>query len=254
MSVTAARLANDCAQGKPALVYRLLGNWHSRPMDEAEIRLENVKALIARRFEGVRAAFAKAVGRDDAQIWQLLNRERNIGERLARDFEKKLGLPRKSLDEAPGIGEAAAPPYSTRAVPVVGTAQLGDNGHYAELEYPAGHGDGYLAYPTRDPNAYAVRVRGDSMRPRIKPGEFVVCEPSVQPMPGDEVLVRAKDGRVMVKVFDFRRDGMVQLSSVNEGHPRITIEETEVERIHYVAAIVKRSLFSPEPPRSEKTK
>src|SRR5690606_9028328 len=120
-------------------------------------------------------------------------------------------------------------------IPVVGTAQLGDNGHFVEMEYPVGHGDGYIDLPTNDPSAYAVRCRGDSMAPRIQHGEFVIVEPGVEVQPGDEVLVKAKDGRVMVKKYLYRRDGRVHLVSVNDAHPSINIEERDIEAMHYVS-------------------
>lgn len=131
-----------------------------------------------------------------------------------------------------------------QAVPVVGTAQLGDNGFWSELEYPAGHGDGFVRYPTRDSNAYALRVKGDSMRPRIKPGEFVIVEPHAPIEPGHEVLVKTHDGRVMVKVLNFRRNGIIELASINEDHKPITIEENAVELIHSVAGIAKEALYT----------
>lgn len=135
---------------------------------------------------------------------------------------------------------------AARAVPVVGTAQLGDNGHYVELEYPAGTGDGTVLAVTSDTNAYAVRCRGDSMQPRLQHGEFAVCEPNHEVSPGDEVLVRAHDGRVMIKRLRYQRDGRVYLDSINDGaHPPVILELAEIAAMHYVAAIVKRAYFRP---------
>lgn len=219
-------------------------------MSTNDARRNNVRRLIQDRFDGITAAFARAIDRDDAQVWQFLN-QRPIGEKLARDIEAKLGLEANALDHEqtrPAFArrldaqEPVAVAYG-RSVPVVGTAQLGDDGHYEALDYPTGHGDGFVTYPTRDANAYALRVKGDSMRPRIKPGEFVLIEPNTTPEPGDEVLVKTTDGRAMVKVLDFRRNGVVQLSSINEEHRPITLEESQVERLHYVAAILKATLY-----------
>ncbi|MGZ4954122.1 MAG: S24 family peptidase [Methylobacter sp.] len=130
-----------------------------------------------------------------------------------------------------------------RLVPVVGTAQLGDNGHWYELGYPVGHGDGAIDYPTRDRNAYALRCVGDSMKPRIKDGEFVIVEPNSEPIPGDEVLLRSVDGRVMVKTFLYIRDNRVHLMSINEAHPPQSFALEEVDKIHYISAIVKKALW-----------
>lgn len=130
-----------------------------------------------------------------------------------------------------------------RRIPVVGTAQLGDDGFWAELEYPVGHGDGYLDFPSRDKDAYGVRCKGDSMLPRIKDGEFVVVEPNRKVEHGDEVLVKAKDGRVMVKIYLYNAQGRIHLMSTNSTHAPIAIDADKVERMHYVAAIVKQSMW-----------
>lgn len=147
---------------------------------------------------------------------------------------------------APAVAEPHAI-YLTKpihaGVPVVGTAKLGDNGHFCELEFPVGHGDGRIDWPSRDPNAYAVRCKGDSMKPRIRHGEYVIVEPNHAVIPGDEVLVKARDGRVMVKQLAYIREGMVYLDSVNEAHGRISLASEEVDALHYVAGIARGAMW-----------
>src|SRR5690606_4880837 len=58
-------------------------------------------------------------------------------------------------------------------LPLVGEVKGGPDGFLEELHYPVGHGEGTVEYPTADPVAYALRVRGDSMHPRYRAGEFV---------------------------------------------------------------------------------
>lgn len=166
---------------------------------------------------------------------------------------KRLGVNSEWL--ASGKGERLAPPAvaaenaiyrirpSVPGVPVVGTAKLGDAGLFCELEYPVGHGDGRIDWPSRDPNAYALRCKGDSMKPSIRHGEFVIVEPNHPVVPGDEVLVKSKDGRVMVKQLAYVRDGMVYLDSVNETHPRISIPQEDLEAFHYVAGIARGAMW-----------
>jgi SOS-response transcriptional repressor LexA len=128
-------------------------------------------------------------------------------------------------------------------VPIVGAVQGGDNGFLTEIDYPTGYGDGHLTYPAKDNNTYALKVKGDSMRPRIKNNEFIIIEPNHQPQPGDDVIVCTRDGRKMVKELLYIRDGEVTLRSVNNDHNDITLKLTEVEKLHYVAAIVPRGAF-----------
>ncbi|WP_454056063.1 S24 family peptidase [Cupriavidus sp. Marseille-Q8015] len=160
---------------------------------------------------------------------------------------KLTGLIEPELDE-PSLpfDTVRIPQESFKRIPVRGMAQLGDNGHFVDVEYPVGHGDGYVVFPTRDPHAYALRCNGESMRPRVKHNEFVVVEPSTQIQNGDEVLVKSQDGRVMVKELAYVRDGMVHLSSVNEKHGMLRIPQDQIERMHFVAGIVKRSAWHPD--------
>lgn len=61
------------------------------------------------------------------------------------------------------------------------------------------------------------------MAPRIQHGEYVVAEPNTEAQPGDEVLVKASDGGVMVRKFLYRRDGRIYLASVNAAHQPVAI-------------------------------
>lgn len=176
---------------------------------------------------------------DPAHVSQLLGGHRQFGEKAARAMEERAGLESGYFDRLTGAVTVEA----TGGVPVVGTAQLGDDGYWLELEYPTGQGEGFVRYPMKDPNTYALRVKGDSMRPRIKPGEFVVIEPNHSVVAGEEVMVQTKDGRSMVKILAWRRGGTVELHSINEDHRPITIEEGNIAKMHYVGAIVKPSWY-----------
>lgn len=135
--------------------------------------------------------------------------------------------------------------FAGRPNPVVGYVMGGDRGYYDELAYSTGHGDGAVLYPTQDKNTYALRVRGTSMEPRIHPGEYVVVMPNHTVKTNDEVVVRTKDGRVMVKKLGARRNGVIELKSINESgeHPIIKVDESNVERLHYVGGIAKDDLY-----------
>lgn len=158
---------------------------------------------------------------------------------LARVGKKKAEIQHNDEYRPKSLGQR-------KALAVVGMAQLGDNGFWADIEYPVGHGDGYIDWPTTDPDAYAIECSGDSMRPRIKHGEFVIVEPNHPIQPGEEVLVKSKDGRVMVKELAYKAAGRYTLLSVNETHGKITLAEEDIDKIHYVAGIAKKSMWRPD--------
>jgi len=129
---------------------------------------------------------------------------------------------------------------SGRYVPIVGSGQGGPDGYISIDDFPPGQGDGEIYTFSQDRNAYAIRVRGDSMRPRIKSGEFIVAEPGVEAQPGDDVVVKLKNEKAMVKELLWMVDGEVCLGSINSAIPPITLLQEEILSIHRVAAIVPR--------------
>lgn len=226
----------------------------------SEIRQHNFQ-IIADRFTSQRA-LADALDTTPGYVNQLLTGHRGIGEKAARKIEEKLKLNHLMLDDISALNILASNGNNYRAqvheynaehapelgmcrkIPVVGMAQLGDNGHWCEIDYPTGHGDGYIGYPSKDDHAYALRCIGDSMKPRIKNGEFVIIEPNTEAISGDEVLVRSIDGRVMVKTLLYKRDGHVYLQSINEAYPSISLSMENISIIHPIVAIVKSVLWN----------
>lgn len=124
-------------------------------------------------------------------------------------------------------------------VKVVGEAFLGIDGAVDMIEAL----EGWVQIYSDDKDAYALKVKGDSMWPRIQSGEYVVVEPNTVVRSGDEVFVRTVEGKNMVKILNKTRDGSYQFTSVNNTHPPITVDPREVEKMHYVAAIVKPTKF-----------
>lgn len=132
-----------------------------------------------------------------------------------------------------------------RRVPIVGTARMGDEGFYEEISFAPGAGDGHIDMATTDPNAYGLRVRGDSMAPAIRDGWYVLVEPNGRPNVGEYVLLKLKDGQRMVKELLFQRTQSIEIMSVN-GEQRRTIYRDELEAIQPVAAVVSPSKWMPD--------
>jgi len=215
----------------------------------------NIAYLIAK--QGINpTALAKATGVQQPTIHRILKGESDdprtaTVQPLADYFGVSVEFMRTADAEAFDHGKLPEP-YEVEAapnlrrfknVPIVGTVEGGPDGYLEELGHPVGHGDGLIKYPAKDQNTYALRVRGESMRPRIKSGEFIVVEPNTEPNPGDDVVVICHDGRKMVKELLYTRDGEVTLGSINNGFKPISLQLQDIQAIHYVAAIVPRGAF-----------
>lgn len=136
--------------------------------------------------------------------------------------------------------EPAGKPRSVRLVKIKGYAKLGENGYYEELDC-----DGWVESYSPDPDAYGLRVKGDSMFPAIRNGSVVVIEPGGQIVPGEYVAIALRDGQKMVKELIFDRAEEIVVESVN-GNGRRTIARQEIMTIHPVAAVVSPSKWRPE--------
>ena len=215
-------------------------------MSIQQTRRTSLRRIIDQRFDGNVSRFAQSAGKAQSQIADMLDGRKAFGERVARTIESNLHLPVGYLDLGYDLAVAEVRSdhrlkITASRVPVMGTAQIDAEGHWLGLEHPAGARGGYLDVPSTDQNAYAVRVIGDALSPRIRSGEFILCEPGHPYAPGDEVLIELKDGRSMVQEFLYERDGSVTLHSINDGKGRLTVQVDEIAKIHFIGAIVKSS-------------
>lgn len=86
-------------------------------------------------------------------------------------------------------------------------------------------------YDVRDPRAYAVRVRGDSMVPRYRPGEVLVVSPNTAVEDGDEVYVALLSGERLLKVARRSPGGWI-LESENRAYPARFVKKGEIGTMH----------------------
>lgn len=180
--------------------------------------------------------------KEKSYISQLMSGKSSFGEKAARRLERDYGMPPRFLDsneelQSDEIEFVGFVPNGM--VKVVGEAFLGIDGAVDMIEAL----EGWVQIYSDDKDAYALKVKGDSMWPRIQSGEYVVVEPNTVVRSGDEVFVRTVEGKNMVKILNKTRDGSYQFTSVNNTHPPITVDPREVEKMHYVAAIVKPTKF-----------
>ncbi|HHN8367608.1 TPA: S24 family peptidase [Morganella morganii] len=180
--------------------------------------------------------------KEKSYISQLMSGKSSFGEKAARRLERDYGMPPGFLDS----NEELQPDeiefvgfIPNGMVKVVGEAFLGIDGAVDMIEAL----EGWIQIYSDDKDVYALKVKGDSMWPRIQSGEYVVVEPNTVVRSGDEVFVRTVEGKNMVKILNKTRDGSYQFTSVNNTHPPITVDPREVEKMHYVAAIVKPTKF-----------
>jgi phage repressor protein C with HTH and peptisase S24 domain len=134
---------------------------------------------------------------------------------------------------------------SRQTIPVVGRVQAGTDGLLHIDDFSADHPDGFLDWYATCEDAYALRIRGESMSPRYLPGEFVGVDPCGEAQPSDEVIVLLKDGRRLIKRLLWVRDDQACFESVNKDHPNIIIDCAEIDGMHLVLGHIPKIVFRP---------
>jgi phage repressor protein C with HTH and peptisase S24 domain len=124
---------------------------------------------------------------------------------------------------------------TTRSVPLIGFAEAGTGGYFDDGGFPVGKGWDEVAFPgVNDDHAYALEISGDSMLPTYRDGDVIVVSPVEPVRRGDRVVLKTKNGEVMVKELKRQTTKQVDLKSLNADHPDRTLAFDEVAWIQRI--------------------
>jgi repressor LexA len=107
---------------------------------------------------------------------------------------------------------------SGQLVPIINRASAKYPADFDTMNYPIGSAEDYVRCPDlHDPNAFAVRVIGDSMTPAFTEGDIVIFSPAADVQNGDDCFVRFSHPHesTFKRVF-FETEGKVRLQPRNE--------------------------------------
>ena len=125
---------------------------------------------------------------------------------------------------------------TVQAVPLLGFAEAGSGGYFDDGGFPVGKGWDEVGLPSvNDEHAYALEISGDSMKPTYRDGDVIVVSPGAPIRRGDRVVVKTKDGEVMVKELRRRTQKVIELQSLNPAHADRSLLTADVE---WIARIV----------------
>jgi SOS-response transcriptional repressor LexA len=172
-------------------------------MKNQDMRRDKLKDLIQNRFDGKQSAFASAIGKSPSQVNQWLAMRRPIGEKVARDIELALSLPRGWLD---GDSEAepsnVVPTSPEQSVPLLAWVRAGTWGEIDDHDpQTSARVPVWQSKPSR--YAFALTVDGDSMESAhgqsFPSGCTIIVDPERSPKAGDYVI--AKDTETQEATF-----------------------------------------------------
>lgn len=147
------------------------------------------------------------------------------GENLMR-LSSVLGMSPLSLVDGPSddVKDVAPPDYiPVRKVPLIAWVAAGNWCDSPDNHQP-GDAEEWLdcPFPFSD-SAFCLAVVGDSMWPEYREGEYILVDPALDAVHGDDVVAREPDGKHTFKRLQITPEG-TYLLALNPDHPNRKIE------------------------------
>ena len=240
LKLTLDEVSSRVSFSKPYLSTIETGKVKNPPSDELLLRLEKLlefdKGLLLhiahmeRMPSDIREGYESAEAEN--QRWRQFIK--NLVHKKNDSAELGELLAKSKLDTEKGLSVLA----SGRLVPVINRVSAGYPTDFNDLDYPVGVADDYVRCPDlHDPNAFAVRVVGDSMEPKFTEGDIVVFSPTAEVHNGDDCFVRFEmPYETTFKRVFFEPENKVRLQPRNEKYSPAIIGGKRISGLYKAVA------------------
>ena len=186
------------------------------------------------------------IGGDNGNLSRLERGKQGYSDETLRKIAQALGCSVADLfSGAERESNVSQVPLGTRRIPLVSYVQAG---HMTEAVDPYALGDAdewMLTDLDLSANAFALKIKGDSMLPEFREGDTVIIDPVVPPLPGDYVV--AKNGENEATFKKYRPRGVneqgqqvFELVPLNEDYPSM---RSDLTHIHIIGTMVEHRRY-----------
>ncbi len=241
LNLTLDEVSNRIGFSKPYLSTIETGKVKNPPSDELLTRLEKIL-----EFEPgllLHIAHIEGLPADVRQEYESAEAESQKWRQIVKNLiDEKVDASRLSelLAESDlNIEQEKLPLAAGRLVPVINKVAAGYPSDFNDLDYPVGIADDYIRCPDlHDPNAFAVRVVGDSMEPKFREGDIVIFSPAAEVHNGDDCFVRfAMPHETTFKRVFFESENKIRLQPRNEKYSPTIVDGNRINGLY--RAVVK---------------
>ncbi len=236
--LTLDEMSRRTGYSKPYISTVETGRVKNPPADELLVKLEEILefddgtllhiAHMEKLPTDIRQAFEDSQAENEhwrSLLNEMISKQPELGKKMKSDkFYDKILRPDQNFIKMATAG---------RMVPVINKVTAGYPLDYDDMGYPPGSADDYIrCTDLHDPNAFAVRVVGDSMEPKYIEGDIVVFSPNSQVENGDDCFIRLTDPHeTTFKQVFFEDSGLIRLQPRNHIYPPMILEESKVNGI-----------------------
>ncbi len=241
LNLTLDEVSNRIGFSKPYLSTIETGKVKNPPSDELLTRLEKIL-----EFEPgllLHIAHIEGLPTDVRQEYESAEAESQKWRQIVKNLvDEKVDASRLSellAQSDLNIEQDKLPLAAGRLVPVINKVSAGYPSDFNDLDYPVGIADDYVRCPDmHDPNAFAVRVVGDSMEPKFREGDIVIFSPAAEVHNGDDCFVRfAMPHETTFKRVFFESDNKIRLQPRNEKYSPTIVDGKRINGLY--RAVVK---------------
>jgi len=239
LNLTLDEVAGATQFSKPYLSTIETGKVKNPPSDRLLAGLEKVLQFDCGFLR--RIAYVERMPADIRQDYDAIDAENRHFKQILKDIVQhnlepaRLGelLAQCELD----VDTKNHPNRSGQWVPVINKVAAGYPVEFDDLGYPVGFADDYVRCPDiHDPNAFAVRVVGDSMEPKFSEGNIVVFSPGADVQNGDDCFVRFRlPYETTFKRVFFEADGAIRLQPRNTDYAPLMVDGERINGIYRAA-------------------
>ena len=236
LNLTLDEVSNRVGYSKPYLSTIETGKVKNPPSDDLLTRLERTL-----KFESgllLHLAHMERMPSDVRGVYESREAEnqklRNLVRRLSEKGTKASEIHAILAEAKLGKDGKVSPLAAGRLVPIINKVAAGYPTDFNDLDYPVGVADDYVRCPDlHDPNAFAVRVVGDSMEPRFFEGDIVIFSPAVEVQNGDDCFIRfTMPHETTFKRVFFEKEDKIRLQPRNERYSPTVVDGHRIDGIY----------------------
>ncbi len=233
LNLTLDEVSNKIGFSKPYLSTIETGKVKNPPSDELLTKLEKVL-----KFESgllLHVAHMEGMPPDIRQEYESAQNEKQKWRQIVKNIVDKKKVSQGQLKRLLAGGEPDRQPLAAgRLVPVINKVSAGYPSDFNDLDYPVGIADDYIRCPDlHDPNAFAVRVVGDSMEPKFNEGDIVIFSPAADVHNGDDCFVRfSMPHETTFKRVFFESNDKVRLQPRNEKYSPSIVDGKRINGLY----------------------
>lgn len=237
LHLTLDQVAAVTGFSKPYLSTIETGRVKNPPSDKLLRKLEEHLKFETGHLQHI--AHVERMPADVRQDYEAIDAENRQYKQILKDIIRhrlepdKLGqlLNQCDIDTMADVSEKDKP---GQLVPIINKVPAGYPAEFDDMGYPVGFADDYVRCPDiHDPNAFAVRVVGNSMQPKFAEGDVVIFSPKADVQNGDDCFVRLTNPHetTFKRVFS-APDGKMRLQPRNELHAPIMIDSSRINGLY----------------------